>query len=93
MASPSDLFPLGTLADVEKFFAAQMDACSDEDASSSPDPDLGLLSIVIGALEHSWTTSKNTPVVDNTGTITYGLEKSMRIQLSNKQGGGVTGIL
>ena len=85
MASPSDLFPLGTLADVEKFFAAQMDACSDEDASSPPDPDLGLLSIVIGALEHSWTTSKNSPVVDNTGTITYGLDKSIRIQLSYEE--------
>ena len=69
MASPSDLFPLNTLADVEKFFAAQMDSCSDEEAASSPDPDLGLLSIVVGALEHTWTSSKNAPVTDNTGTI------------------------
>ena len=68
MASPSDLFPLNTLADVEEFFAAQMDSCSsNDDATTSPaDPDLGLLSIVVGALEHTWTASKNAPVMDNT---------------------------
>ena len=60
MASSPDLFPLNTLADVEKFFAAQIDSGSDE-------PDLGLLSIVIGALEHTWTASKNAPVVDVAG--------------------------
>ena len=73
MASSSDLFPLNTLADVEKFFAAQMDSCSDGDATSSPDPDLGLLSIVVGALEHAWTASKNAPVMDNTGMKLNGL--------------------
>ncbi len=58
MSSARDVaafFPLHSLGDALKFFRAQV-------GEAASDPDLALLSIVTGCLEHQWTAAKNAPV-------------------------------
>lgn len=65
--SSASFFPLATLSDVANFFSAQLDAT---------DPDLALLSIVIGALEHQWTATKNAPVIAEPSSTTASASSS-----------------